>query len=197
MCFIASMYCLLLPIRSYAETYDEEHIEEMCQRLNGQFQTAMTLSNLGIKKMPIDVFKIMEQDLDDLMLDHYDFPKRAINSSMQLDHALRNEGNILIVVFDEMSSSSRILLGHTLNNPEVNKSLKNITIIYANLTYSRDKETQSSREELMKELKVFPPALIYSRKTEDGKRINNRGFISECVKPSQLVTWLTENASNK
>jgi len=193
---LASIYCLLLPAGAYAETYDEEHIEEMCQRLSGQFKTAMTLSNLGLEKLPVNVFEIMGQDLSELMLDHYDIPKGAINSPMQLDYSFENNGNILIVAFDEMSSSSRVLLGHTLNNPEVKESLENITIIYANITYSRDQEIQSKRDVLMRELKVFPPALIYSTKLEDGKRVNDRGFVNKCVRPSQLITWITNNASN-
>ena len=105
--------------------------------------------------------------------------------------------NILILAFEELSTKSRILFGHTLSNPDVKNSLRSINIEYANLSYTNDPQIQSKRKKLTLELKVIPPAIIYAIKTGEGERVYKRGLVNKCVKPSELNSWLREHVSNK
>lgn len=188
---------IIFPVVAYSDPYSEDHVKHMCDRLDGQFETALTLSNLGVQNLPINVFKVMGQDLSKLMLDGYDFLNQFVNSPAELDQELEKTDNALIVAYDEFSTNSRVLIGHTLENSEVKRSLENIKIIYANLSYSDIGDLQEGRKELMHRLEIFPPAVIFSSKSKNGVQVNKVGFVNKCVKPSDLITWVEKNASNK
>lgn len=187
----------IFPVVAHSDPYSEDYVKEMCERMYGQIETASTLSNLGVENIPINtVFKVTGQDLDEMMLDSYELPSYSVNSSEQLNEELENSDNTIIVLFEENSTNSTILLGHTMKNPDVVKVLRDMSIIYANFSYTDNDEIWSSRKGLMRELKAVPTSLIFSSKNESGAQEIAGRLVSNCVRPSELITWLNGHASN-